>query len=88
MRPTAVTRSHKLTHSAIGSYVSDTRRMFSPLCGDFHEIVNSDRYVNDTLNPFFNQLTAEERQYGYFQQNNTTAHTANAAMVAQFIYAM
>jgi hypothetical protein len=50
--------------------------------------VNSDRYVNDTLNPFFNQLTAEERQYGYFQQDNATAHTGNAAMVAQCIYAM
>jgi hypothetical protein len=56
--------------------------MFSPLCGDFHETVNSDRYVNDILNPFFSQLTAEERQYGYFQQDNATAHTANAAMVA------
>jgi hypothetical protein len=32
--------------------------------------------------PFFNQLTAEERQHGYFQQNNATAHTANATMVA------
>jgi hypothetical protein len=31
---------------------------------------------------FFNQLTAEERQHGYFQQDNATAHTANAAMVA------
>jgi hypothetical protein len=41
-------------------------------------IYNSDRYVNDTLNPFFNQLTAEERQNGYFQQDNATAHTANA----------
>jgi hypothetical protein len=30
----------------------------------FHDTVNSDRYVNDILNPFFNQLTAEERQYG------------------------
>jgi hypothetical protein len=28
------------------------------------------------------QLTAEETQYGYFQQNNATAHTANATMVA------
>jgi hypothetical protein len=44
--------------------------------------VNSDRYVNDILNPFFNQLTAEERQYGYFQQDNSTAHTVNASMVA------
>jgi hypothetical protein len=32
--------------------------------------------------PFFNQLTAEETQHGYFQQDNTTAHTANATMVA------
>jgi hypothetical protein len=44
--------------------------------------VNSDRYVNDILNPFFNQLTAEQRQHGYFQQDNATAHTANATMVA------
>jgi hypothetical protein len=28
------------------------------------------------------QLTAEERQYGYFQQDNATAYTANATMVA------
>jgi hypothetical protein len=41
--------------------------MFSPLCG---------------VNPFFSQLTAEGRQYGYFQQDNATAHMANAAMVA------
>jgi hypothetical protein len=33
-------------------------------------------------NPFFNQLTAEERQHGYFQQDSATAHTANATMVA------
>jgi hypothetical protein len=39
--------------------------------------VNSDRYVN-----FFSQLTAEERQYGYFQQDNATALTANATMAA------
>jgi hypothetical protein len=32
--------------------------------------------------PFFNQLTAEERQHDYFQQDNVTAHTANATMVA------
>jgi hypothetical protein len=44
--------------------------------------VNSDRFVNDILNQFFNQLTAEERQHGYFQQDNATAHTANATMVA------
>jgi hypothetical protein len=43
--------------------------------------MNTDRYINDILNPFFNQLTAEERQHGYFQQDNATAHMANATMV-------
>jgi hypothetical protein len=32
--------------------------------------------------PFFSQLIAEERQHGYFQQDNATARTANATMVA------
>jgi hypothetical protein len=27
-------------------------------------------------------MTAEERKHGYFQQDNATAHTANATMVA------
>jgi hypothetical protein len=40
--------------------------------------VNSGRYVKDILNPFFNQLTAEERQNAYFQQDNATAHTGTA----------
>jgi hypothetical protein len=56
------------------------RRIIGPIF--FHETVNSDRYVNNILNPFFNQLTAEERQYGYFQQDNAIAHAANASMVA------
>jgi hypothetical protein len=30
---------------------------------------------------FFNQLTAEETQYGYSQQDNTTAYRATATMV-------
>jgi hypothetical protein len=33
-------------------------------------------------NPFFNHLMAEKSQHGYFQQNNATAHTANATIVA------
>jgi hypothetical protein len=39
-------------------------------------------YVNDILNLIFNQLTDEERRYGYYRQDNATAHTANAIMVA------
>jgi hypothetical protein len=44
--------------------------------------VNSDRYVNEILNPFFNQLTAEETQHVYFQQDDATVRTANATMFA------
>jgi hypothetical protein len=34
------------------------------------------------LNLFFSQLTAEEREHEYFQQDNPTAHTTNVTMVA------
>jgi hypothetical protein len=55
-------------------------RIIGPLF--FHDTVNSNCYINDILNPFFIQLTAEERPYGYFQQDNATAHTATATMAA------
>jgi hypothetical protein len=48
----------------------------------FHETENSDCYFNDILKSFFSQQSAEERQHGYFQQDNATAHTTNATMVA------
>jgi hypothetical protein len=44
--------------------------------------VNSDRYVRNILEPFFEQLTDDERQYGYFQQDNATAHAARNSMSA------
>jgi hypothetical protein len=34
------------------------------------------------LIPFFNQLTAEERHYGYFHQVNAVTHAANKYMAA------
>jgi hypothetical protein len=42
----------------------------------FYQTVNSHWYMNNIQNPFFQQLTAEKRKYGYFQQDNATAHTA------------
>jgi hypothetical protein len=42
------------------------RRIIGPIF--FHETTNSDWYINDIMNPFFNQLTAEERQYGFFSK--------------------
>jgi hypothetical protein len=34
------------------------------------------------MEPFFEQMTDNERQYGYFQQDNATAHTARNSMSA------
>jgi hypothetical protein len=33
------------------------------------------------LTPFFRELTEEEKTYGYFMQDNATAHTANHSMI-------
>jgi hypothetical protein len=42
--------------------------------------VNSDSYVSDILELFFQELTEEETSYGYFQQDSATAHTARNSM--------
>jgi hypothetical protein len=42
----------------------------------YHETVNSDRYIRNILEPFFVQLTDDERQYGYFQEDSATVHMA------------
>jgi hypothetical protein len=46
----------------------------------FHKTVNSHWYMNNILNPFFHQQTAEERNYGYFQKENATAHANDNSM--------
>jgi hypothetical protein len=50
--------------------------IFSPNC----ELTSV--HVNNILNPFLHQLTAEERNYEYFQQGNATAHTADNSISA------
>jgi hypothetical protein len=41
-----------------------------------------DQHLNDILNVFFNQPTAEERRYECFQPDNATAHTAEKSIAA------
>jgi hypothetical protein len=41
------------------------------------ENANSDLHISETLESFFNKLTAEERQYVFIQQDNTTGQTAD-----------
>jgi hypothetical protein len=38
--------------------------------------VNSEGNVKNILEPFFQTLTEEGKQYAYFQQDNATAHTS------------
>jgi hypothetical protein len=38
--------------------------------------------VANSLEPFFEQLTKEENNFTYFQQNSTLAHTAESSVKA------
>jgi hypothetical protein len=46
----------------------------------YHGTANSDRCVRSTLEPFYEQLTDDERQYGYFQQDDATARNSTSAL--------
>ena len=59
--------------------VSQTR-IIGPIF--FENTINSQRYISDILQPFFQHLTAYEKQNGWFQQDGATAHTARASMQA------
>ena len=37
-------------------------------------------YVTELLQPFIAQLTEEEREYAFFQQDGATAHTSRFSM--------
>lgn len=50
------------------------RRIIGPIF--FHETITAERYRNNLLEPFFNELHDDELQAGFFQQDNATAHTA------------
>jgi hypothetical protein len=42
----------------------------------FGDTMNSDRYVSDILEPFFQELTEKETRYGYFRQDSATARNS------------
>jgi len=47
----------------------------------FFMAVNSQQYVNNTLEPFFKQLTEEEKCYEYLQEGNTPQHSIKNLML-------
>ena len=55
-----------------------SRRIVGPIF--FEQTVNSNRYIVNILNPFLEQLTDEEKSFGYFQQDGATAHTARVTI--------
>ena len=46
----------------------------------YKQTVNTERYQNYILTPFFHELTEEEKSYRWFQQDSATAHTAEESM--------
>lgn len=54
------------------------RRIIGPIF--FHDTINAERYRTLLLEPFIRQLDDNERQFGYFQQDGATAHTAHATI--------
>jgi hypothetical protein len=63
----------------VGVWLAVSRqRVYGPVFFNF--TVNSERYIQYMLQPFLNQLTDQERQIGYFQQDSARTHTARATM--------
>jgi hypothetical protein len=48
----------------------------------YYETVNSDRYIRNILELFFEQLTDDKIRCGYSQQDNAIAHTSGNSMSA------
>lgn len=54
------------------------RRIFGPVF--FEGTINAERYRNNLLEPFFQNLYDDELLHGYFQQDNATAHKTRESL--------
>ena len=70
----------KPLHSAkVGVWCAISRsRIVGPIF--FHDTINSERYCEQIIHPFTRQLTEQEIQTTFFQQDGATAHTSNATL--------
>lgn len=48
----------------------------------FEDTINSNRYIEQILEPFAAELTPQERYYGYFMQDGAPAHTADRSIAS------
>lgn len=63
----------------IGAWLAvSRRRIIGPIF--FNNTINAERYRNNLLLPFVNQLHDDELRAGYFQQDNATAHKTRETM--------
>ena len=63
----------------VGVWVAiSRRRMVGPTF--FMNTINSERYCSDILHAFIGQMTSDEINYSWFQQDGATAHTSGRSM--------
>lgn len=63
----------------VGVWVAmSRRRIYGPVF--FEDTINGERYRNNLLQPFIEQLMDDELRDGFFQQDGATAHTAQETM--------
>jgi hypothetical protein len=48
----------------------------------YEEILDTQRYINEILNPFFVNLAPAEERFGHFMQDGATPHTAKETIQA------
>ena len=63
----------------VGVWVAISRRKIFGLIF-FMNTINSERYCWDILHAFIGQMTSDEINYSWFQQNGATAHTSSRSM--------
>jgi hypothetical protein len=61
------------------------RRLIGPIF--FEDSLTAERYRNNILDVFINQLHDDELNHGYFQQDGATAHTTRETLryLRQFV---
>lgn len=77
-------RESPLHSQKVGVWIGVSRRRLIPIF--FEGTINAQRYRDNILEPFINQLHEDELQQGYFQNDGATSHTTpqSIAYLRQF----
>jgi hypothetical protein len=72
-------KSTHLLLSAKNMHVIHAQRIALP--AGFDETMNSKYYTTPFIAPFCNKMSEEENEYGYFMQDNATAHSVKNSLM-------